>query len=351
MLCRLCEKNDDEDTVVPRSTCHRLLSGVILECINIMDIASASAYDRHDWLSASTDGTEDVTQSTRPNVLYAFVALQTMMTCSFQSPLGRTFYSGGRMHHPLDILVSPDNLLRILKGSHSSNTSLSYCVNYLCSMIICRMNARVRLLEEFVEGSHSTSLLQSAEMELGMATQYCVSIAAEMKLLRNFAERLKSENLQRRTYSRYTNAASNFLLQLQCLKRSLGLAFRSAVHSEIMDDWVVFRNFHPHNRIFLTLPQTEEAKNRGVKGRPYLVVTQISSNSVSVTWGNLPKDSVASTSIASKLRNYQSKGNTKTSYSLYYTQVSNLSKNRPTLVISNVEQSDSFRIESLDPGK
>lgn len=262
------------------------------------------------------------------------------------------------------------------------------------------MNSKIIGLEKLLGDTNQSSqvenelgLAQYAQMELREASSYYAAftsnisssltfsgttLSVEFRLLRNLASRLMTESNHYRQHSKLTRVISELLLEILNLRRSLtGITQDSScIHSEIIEDWKWIKTTFSRT----TTPSGKSIRHEGEnhsdveKPQPTFIVTQISSNSITISWSGLPESddwnnqhSKSSTTshgrIAASVGGLLAsiKGSTPqalhTSYSLYITPLSGSQqtlpleqRSRSLLVLPYVSPRGSQKIDLLDPG-
>ena len=151
------------------------------------------------------------------------------------------------------------------------------------------------------------------------ASDYYITIANERKIVELFGFCLRVETLSEnkdnhfssktgfRPFSRYMKSVCGLLLQWSVLRKSLGLSVSSHVHRSIIDDWTVNTEYKIRNTEDGISEQAaatntnEKTDNCYTKsnseglvrgewnlGSPVLLITQLSPNSIAVSWSGLP---------------------------------------------------------------
>ena len=150
---------------------------------------------------------------------------------------------------------------------------------------------------------------------------YIVTLTNERKILELLGNCIKSETSSEirenslsqkpklKPFSRYLRAVCGVLLQCSILRKSLGFGFCNHVQESVIEDWILsdsssLKSFENENNVTsekrkeIDIKKTDENnsnKNNGNdvgrnSGSPVLLVTQLSPNSITVTWRNLPVD-------------------------------------------------------------
>ena len=153
---------------------------------------------------------------------------------------------------------------------------------------------------------------------------YIVTLANERKILELLGHRIKSETSSEirentisqkpkfKPFSRYLRSVCGVLLQCSILRKSLGFGFCNHVQESVIEDWILpdlFSRKSFENGDIITCEKRKENnsersednntndsnKNSGNDigrnpGSPVLLVTQLSPNSITVTWRNLAVD-------------------------------------------------------------
>jgi hypothetical protein len=218
-------------------------------------------------------------------------------------------------------------------------------------------------------------------------------VSIEYRLLRSFASRLTTESTHYRQHSKLTRVTCQLLLEILNLRRSLiGISqYSFHIHQEIIEDWRWMKSsmtgtttpssYSSSSIGKLTRHEGEREMEMEEKGRmsnkATLIVTQISSNSVTVSWSGIPEsDEWSPTILKATTSSSSSQGriaasvggllasikgstsqSTHTSYSLYITPLSGSQQtvsidqqSRSLLVLPYVCTNGTQKIDLLDPG-
>lgn len=189
-----------------------------------------------------------------------------------------------------------------------------------------------------------------------------------------------TESSHYRLHSRLTRVTTKLLLEILNLRKSLtGISqFSSIVHLDIIEDWNIMKSPLLIGCSITSLSSSSSTSNTHdiEKAQPSLVVTQISSNSITVSWSGLPdgddwgtttKSSSSSLSqnriaasvggLLASIKGSSIPQSIHTSYSLYITPMSGAQqtlplehRSRSLLVLPYVCPSGTQKIDLLDPG-
>lgn len=363
------------------SASSRLLGHLIEEAISHIELAAQGVYDKRDWISFGLEKESDTDVSptesgsgspkkdgimsidctpvtaSKLNILWSYTLLRQLLT----SDVDQLQHSTSTKWDPLSVLTSSDSLARILKGSLSPNMSLKHCVFDIGALILARVNSQITRHGE--KGPDAT--------QLQVAAEYYVSIAKERRLLQTFANRMKSEGSHRRTFSAYTRTVNSFLLQWQILRRVLGLYSHSHVQEDLVQDWALSSAIGKQPVTQNTSSPTHSASGPS-EVQESLFVTQLSSNSITVSWslkepastGHVSKPGSSAGSRASLLSaegvnrllsqfhlhdSSHSGGSAGRESSLCIISSVNSGIETPTTILPNIAAVGSHRIEGLDP--
>jgi hypothetical protein len=356
-------KTNNDSMSIPEK-CVSVLIYIIEECVVSFENASTNTFDDSDWILNSLDREDSCTldmnmnniNSTHPPVLWAFYILRKIL--SFQSK---------SYENSIISLMSSSALPRLLKISISTSLSLKYCIFDLCSLILSRFNIFIKQGLQAVNPTSSSNQLQ-------IAADYYVSVSKEKKLLQIFGSCVRAEGIHRRIYSKYTRSVCNYLLQWQLLRRVLDLFPFNQIHDYLTGEWKIDGNNYTklsninsftvstNNEQVKPLiengPDGEENENTNedvCNNEDYIVVCQISSNSISICWNiknminSVKNNKLSNISTQEPTQQVEITTNNfnDSICSLYITMSSNVGTEAPLLVLDNIEVEGTYRIVSL----
>lgn len=277
----------------------------------------------------------------RPYILWSHFCLRYLVSCFPHSLIGGTDpgfnISQCAGTHPsyYSQLISADTLTKILKVSVSPNISLKFCSFDLGSIILSRINIKYQpsyTIDNLPSDDRPATNKRLVDpLSMNLIAEYYVSVARERTFLQALSLRLKSE-ASLKTYSIYSKSICRFLIQWQQLRKMLGLFTDSHTHEENMaEDW--------------------NDKLRSSKDR--LVVNQISSSSITVSWvlqEHNDGQSDGDRGIVPLTKHEQKSRKDGRTPAIYITAVSNMGLDSPCLVVSGLDSTGTHRIENLESG-
>ena len=290
-----------------------LLGHLVEECVATLEAAATPKNENFDWIVCPAKGNEDPLGKPRPSgstarssVLWAYYTLRCLITTVLPKTVR---INGAHLAAGNSILphITSDALSRLLRLSFFPSASLRFMVFDLCSLLLSRVHT-------FLSNDFNGDDVGPDSRQLQLAAEYYVSIVKEKMILHMFGARVKAEGLTRHLFSRYTRALGSFLLQWQLLRRALGLFSYPHVREYISQNWSLSDQDAPLDAM----------------GSNTLLVTQVSSSSLVVSWSMSPDTKGA---LAC----------------LYISIASSMGLENPQLVLAKVDPSGSHRIDDLIP--
>lgn len=300
--------------------CNSAISTSVESCMATLERATATKFESTDWISNSmekTNSLENIKSSALsaleggevgsiPAVLFAFWLLKCILTAAPH------YFHMSDIFNPstgVGILTSAEFLTKLLKLSTSMNDSLRFCLYELCSHILSLVNEQMLQVQ-----LQDDSNRQQAALTQIAAAEYYVSVAKEKRLLQSFGNRIKVESNEKLLHSKYTRSIGGFLFQWYMLRRQLNISTFAYLQE------YKFSNLSLHAK----LDPEETVK--------IIKVCQISSSSVTVCW-----------MIPSAANNLMF------CFSMYITALSYMGMESPILVMANMDEKGTFRIDDLEP--
>lgn len=208
----------------------------------------------------------------------------------------------------LSKLTSSSTLGELLKASSTSNMSLKFCIfdvgSHILSLVNMQLNKyqvirRRRISEMILEqnrkndevanGEAVDSINETAALhispdpaELHLAAEYYVAVTKERKLLQVFSSKLRQE-ASSKLFSLYTRSIARFLFQWQNLRKVLGLFNDGDIVRDCLTESWKSGSLYVHNYETDVTTKCECSVAQQQK-RDEILVQQISSNSITVSW-------------------------------------------------------------------
>lgn len=270
-------------------------------------------------------------------------------------------------------LISPETLSKLLKLSSSLNDSLRFCAYDLCALVLSVINLHLLRLSFAVLNSHliqlgsthfnspslgaaSETMHRDNQMDLRLnlsdpskfqssfpqliAAEYYISVAKEKRLLYLLGTRFKVESLEKALYTRYTRSIAALLFQWNLLRRQINL---SASTQQYLRSFRLQTIFSPQ----LALKTTKDIGS--TRHEQFLRVVQVTCTSITIQWQLTHLDPKTNALSQDTTCPQDDDLDELDGYNLYLTSQSQMHMENTTLVMSNIDLSNTFRIDGLDP--
>jgi alpha-tubulin suppressor-like RCC1 family protein len=325
-------------------SCSAALTIILEQCLLSFDKAlmneTVGGHDQRNWIYISTstlyldreqmnpkdpsgvDGEATAEDRRHCYVLWAYLTLKRLFSSNIlQWSQSADFIAllqkcRDGIDDPMVEFVSSKTLNRLLKVSiHTSNSSIKFFVDDLCCDIL-----------RFT----SSLMFSSAQPSQSLSSHACeifLVAASSREVYHALSSRIKAENLRQNISSPASQAMNNYLYFAHILGDILYPNNRKEnfVHKYVTQDW-----------INSSISQANDSN------QPWVRVTQMSSNSITVAWNLRNVNEVSSSS------------NTNNRWTLRISRCSSGSKHdleEAVPVADDLQESGGFRIDDLLPGK
>ena len=325
---------------------------LINDCLEILETAAISKFDSQvDWIVFGLEKDESLfwdqinsnkpeTIQRIPEVLWAYWCLRTLLLESqkefyksfstAQTNLSQpsnaiTFDTLLHYNYTFGLLLSTDVLSRLLKiTSASKNMSMKFLVFDLCSIILFFITNLFDCHNEMnIDQSNQSNFARVSGSNI-IASEYCLAIEKETRLMQLFEARLKLEKLDKKLVTRYSKVIGLFISHYLSLKyKSRSYSFR------FITDYLMYEYSAKYCFIQMTNSRCWN-----------ISVSQLSSNSVTVSW-NL---------IGSKLGIENNYDMNSSQVNLYIGIATSANLETPIVVSTDIQSMGSSRIDDLEPG-